>query len=90
VVRYPAVNLPGVLSTAPDAKTAFAGQITVPGVLRLDGVAASGPFTATCWFDSTWYALSAWVDSGGTLQTGWASKRTGRDARIQADCRTWA
>jgi hypothetical protein len=89
VVRYPAVDLPGVLGRAPDGKVAFSGQVTVPGVLRVDGTTAAGRFTATCLFEGTWYALNAWVDAAGTLQTGWAAKHTGAGPRIEVDCRTW-
>lgn len=59
-------------------------------MLQADGVEADGtPFSSTCLLNGTWYALNAWADSAGTLQTGWAGQRATNGSRIQVDCRTW-
>ncbi|BCY11892.1 hypothetical protein L3i22_069800 [Actinoplanes sp. L3-i22] len=87
VVRYPAVNLPGAIDRSTDSAPAFTGQVTVPGVLHVDGVTATGKtFSATCLLSGARYTLSAWVDAAGALQAGW----TGTSPGIPVDCGSWA
>lgn len=82
VVRYPAVDLSGAAVAASDGQ-AFAGQVTVPGVLGVDGVSTHGSFSMVCEYDGSGYGLQAWIDASGTMRVAWS----GLSKHPEADCR---
>ncbi|HWS34149.1 MAG TPA: hypothetical protein VN408_15575, partial [Actinoplanes sp.] len=87
VIRYPAVDLTGVTVPAAGQRLAFGGQVTVPGILRLDAETEDGErFASDCLLDTTYYHLAAWADETGALQPEWNAA----DKGIKVHCRDWS